>query len=42
VKPRREEIEDLCSKKEKEKDNYALVILVNHVCKLCGYACNFI
>jgi hypothetical protein len=31
-----QKIEDLCSKKEREKYNDALVIFVNHVCKHCG------
>jgi hypothetical protein len=36
-----EEAEDLCNKNERE-DIDALIIFVNHNCKLCGHACNFI
>jgi hypothetical protein len=35
-------VEDLCSKKEGEKDNDALAVFANHMCKLRGHTCNFV
>jgi hypothetical protein len=32
----------LVQHEKRRKDNIALVILVNHACKLCGHTCNFI
>jgi hypothetical protein len=32
----------LVQQEKRRKDNFALVILVNHMCKLCGPTCNFI
>jgi hypothetical protein len=36
-----DEVQDLYSKKEKEKDNNAPVSSIDHVRKLYGHVCNF-
>jgi hypothetical protein len=42
AKRRRGRSQRLVQQKIKRKDNDALVIFVNHNCKLCGHACNFV